>query len=363
MPGAGAFLLFVRERALMAQPFDLRSLQLSGEATPLTDAVGSSYDGSGVVTARKAFTVSQHGLLIVDPVATRLDSHLVWVDRAGGSPRMIEALNDVSTVRLSADGQRFVTARRESQLGNADVWVSAAAGDRPDRFTFDGGNDSFPVWSPDGSQIVWSSNREGIYNLYRKSSSGTGNEEVLLSSPAYKFPTDWTADGTHLIFRQVDPVTRYDLWALPTAAGGKPFPLLKTEANEAAAVVSPDGKWLAYSSDESGRYEVYVQSFPGGGGKRQMSSIGGNGPVWRGDGRELYFHAADGNLMAIPLAADGAIAGTPAALFAFPAGGSLITPYYSVTPDGRRFLLSQLIHHGRETPLTVLVDWPTKLRR
>ena len=202
----------------------------------MTDAVGSSYDGSGVVTARKAFTVSQHGLLIVDPVATRLDSHLVWVDRAGGSPRMIEALNDVSTVRLSADGQRFVTARRESQLGNADVWVSAAAGRssgpiyvrRRERFL----SRVVTRRQPDRVELE----PRGYLQLYRKSSSGTGNEEVLLSSPAYKFPTDWTADGTHLIFRQVDPVTRYDLWALPTAAGGKPFPLLKTEANEAAAV-------------------------------------------------------------------------------------------------------------------------------
>jgi hypothetical protein len=128
-------------------------------------------------------------------------------------------------------------------------------------------------------------------------------------------------------------------------------------------VLSPDSKWIAYGSDETGRYEVYVDTFPPGSGKRQVSAIGGNSPMWRADGRELYFHGADGALMAAAITpGTGTLAGAPVGLFSFAPGGNLVTPYYSVTPDGQRFLLSKLVQHGGETPLTVLVDWPAQLR-
>jgi Tol biopolymer transport system component len=363
VPGEGTFLFFVRGTALMVQRFDLQSKQVRGEPLPLADTVGMSFDGSGTGVQRRAFSVSQTGLVVFDPVPTRLDSHLFWIDRDGKNERILEDMNRASMVRLSRDGRRFAVGRQEGDRGNTDIWITPEAGGRAERFTFDPANDPFPVWSPDGAQIAWASNRDGIYNIFRKASSGTGLEEVMLTGPGFKLPTEWSPDGKHILYRVVDPVTRYDIWALPTAAGAKPFPVLKTESNEAAAVLSPDSKWIAYGSDETGRYEVYVDTFPPGSGKRQVSAIGGNSPMWRADGRELYFHGADGALMAAAITpGTGTLAGAPVGLFSFAPGGNLVTPYYSVTPDGQRFLLSKLVQHGGETPLTVLVDWPAQLR-
>jgi len=364
VPDTGTFLLFVREGALLAQSFDPTTLQLSGETMSLAPVVGSSFDGTGTGVNRRTFTVSNTGVVIFDSVVTRQDSHAVWVDRQGKSPRILDEMNLVSMARLSRDGKRLAVSRRQGERGNADIWVGPAEGGRAERFTFDAANDTFPVWSPDGSQIAWASNRDGFYDIYRKSSTGSGNDQLLLSSPLFKFPTDWTPDGGHILYRVLDPATRYDIWALPMTPEAKPFPLLTTPANEAGAVVSPDGKWFAYASDETGRYETYVQAFPGGGGKRQVSTTGGNGPWWRADGRELYFHAPNGDLMSVEVTpATGAIASAPATLFSFPPGGILTTPYYSVTPDGQRFLLSELLQHREGTPLTVLVDWATRFKK
>jgi Tol biopolymer transport system component len=254
-----------------------------------------------------------------------------------------------------------MVVRVDFEAANNDLWLSDATGGNVTRFTFDRGNDSFPVWSPDGSLIVWSSNPQGLYHLYQKAASGAGQDTLLLKSDYYKFPTDWSGDGRFIIYRQIDPKTKYDVWVLPVgplSGDQKPFPFLQTEANEAAAVLSPDGKRMAYTSDESGRYEVYVQSFPTGGGKRQVSTGGGIGPHWRGDGKELFYHAPDGNLMAVGVKAGPNFeAGAPAVLFEFRAGGNLITPYYSVTADGQRFLLSTIVEAQAAAPLTVVVNW------
>ena len=361
VPGLGTILFFVRDFALMAQRFDPTALEVTGEPVPLAESVGRSLDGSGTGVQRRPFTVSDNGLAVLDPVETRLDSHLFWIDRDGKNERIIDNMNRVTTMRLSRDGLRFAAGRPEGELGNNDLWVAPPSGEGATRFTFDAANDPFPVWSPDGAFIAFASNRDGTYHIYRKASTGTGADEMLLGGAGFKLPTDWSPNGKHILYRVIDPATRYDVWALPTAAGAKPFPVLKSDANEAAAVISPDGKWVAYASDETGRYEVYVDTFPPGGGKRQVSRQGGNGPMWRGDGRELFYQAGDGILTAVSVAADGAIAGTGTPLFAFASGGNLITPYYSPLPDGKRFLVNKLVSHGGETPLTVLVDWPARL--
>lgn len=223
-----------------------------------------------------------------------------------------------------------------------------------------------PVWSPDGSRIVWSSNRgEGRY--HQKAASGSGQDALLLKSDYYKYPADWSRDGRFIIYREIDPKTKGDVWVLPVgplSGDQKPFPFLQTEANETAAVLSPDGQWMAYSSDESGRYEVYVQSFPAGGGKRQISTAGGIGPHWRGDGKELFFQAPDRKLMAVAVKGGASFeAGAPVALFEFHPGGTVITPYYSVASDGQRFLLSTIVETEPNAPLTVVLNWTAELKR
>jgi hypothetical protein len=182
--------------------------------------------------------------------------------------------------------------------------------------------------------------------------------KLLFQSEYFKFPTDWSRDGRYILYRQIDPQPKYDLWVLPLFGKREPFPFLRTEANETAGVFSPDGRWIAYISDESGRYEVYVESFPERGGKRQISTSGGSGPRWRGDGKELYYQTPDGKLMATPVTDSTNLAvGAPVALFEFRPSSGLIAPFYSVSRDGQRFLLSTIVETEPNAPLTVWVNW------
>jgi hypothetical protein len=186
----------------------------------------------------------------------------------------------------------------------------------------------------------------------------------LLKSDYLNFPTDWSWDGRFIIYRQLDPKTKWDVWVLPVTGGGEAFPAVQTEANEIAGSLSPDGRWLAYASDVSGRYEVYVQSFPGGDGKRQVSIGGGAHPRWRRDGRELFYSAADGKLMAAP-APRGESFETDAAvaLFEFRAGTAQGFAPYAVTGDGRRFLINTVAEPEPNAPLTVVVNWTAGVKK
>ena len=234
----------------------------------------------------------------------------------------------------------------------------------PERFTFHLGNDQSGIWSPDGSRIVWASNRSGNFDLYEMDAGRTGQEKLLLQSDHFKFPTDWSRDGRYILYRQIDTQVKYDLWVLPLFCERKPFPFLRTEANEAAGVFSPDGRWVAYCSDESGRYEVYVESFPERGGKRQISYTGGSGPRWRGDGKELYYQSPGGRLMTMAVTDGASLAvGAPVALFEFRPSSSLIAPFYSVSRDGQRFLLSTIVETEPNAPLTVVVNWAAEINR
>ena len=359
------YLLFGSEEALMAQPFDLTAYQLTGEPAPVAARVGSILT-SAVSSRRRNFSVSDNGTLIFDPFPNRQRNQLVWMDRTGKKSEPVSGLDNVSQARISPDDKRIVVTRlQQGVTGNSDLWLADLSGGNATRFTFDEANDHFPIWSPDGNRIAWSSNRDGIYQLYEQPASGSGEATLLFKSDSYKFATDWSRDGRYLIFRQVDPVTiKYDIWVLPTFGDQKPFPFLQTEANEAAATLSPDGRWMAYCSDESGRYEIYIQSFPTGGGKRQISTAGGIAPTWRSDGKELFYYAPDGKLMAVSVNSAAAFeAGTPAPLFEFRASGNLITPYYSVTHDGQHFLLATTQESESAAPLTVVLNWMTEVKK
>jgi Tol biopolymer transport system component len=235
------------------------------------------------------------------------------------------------------------------------------------RFTLDPAVDFSPVWAPDGGRIVWSSGQgSGVGNLYQKAASLAGEETLLLKSDYPIRPTDWSRDGRFIIYNQGGPKTRGDVWVLPMGKGGesKPFPVVQTGAHEVEGRLSPDGRWLAYASDVSGHYEVYVQSFPGGGGKRQVSTSGGHNPRWRRGGQELFYYAADGKLMAAPVRSGESFeVGTPVSLFEFRAGTLQGFPTYTVTGDGQRFLINAVVETEPNAPLTVVVNWAAGVKK
>jgi Tol biopolymer transport system component len=215
-----------------------------------------------------------------------------------------------------------------------------------------------PVWSPDGMHIAFASERSGKISLWQRLADGTSADELLLEGPGNISPSDWSADGRFIVFEDRTS-GNFDLWVLPLFGDRKPFPLLRTEFNESSAVFSPDGRWLAYSSNEGGQRNVYVLPFPGTGGKKQISADGGNQPVWRADGKELFYLGIDGTLMAVPIDSFGQFAnGAPQAIFrtAVPIFNDS-RGQYAVTKDGKRFLTTATPQRPGVTPLTVIVNW------
>jgi eukaryotic-like serine/threonine-protein kinase len=357
------YLLFGREAALMAQGFDAKTLRLGGEPVTIAGQVGTVL-GSSTSYRHQNVSVSDNGLLVFDPLPNRHRAQALWVDRGGKTINSLERLYNNGLVRLAPDDRRIAFTRISAQDNYNDIWLSDVAGSKAVRFTFDPANDQFPIWSHDGSRIVWASDRSGWFDLYEMNADGTGQDAPLLQSENFKFPTDWSRDGRYIIYRQIDPKTRYDLWVLPLFGERKPFPFLQTSNTEASGVVSPDGKWMAYISDVSGRYEVYVESFPGHGGKRQISTAGGAGPQWRGDGKELYYHALDGKLMAAKVTSGASLeVGATEELFEFRASGNLSNPYYSATRDGQRFLLSAIFETEPNAPMTAVVNWAARVMK
>jgi Tol biopolymer transport system component len=259
-----------------------------------------------------------------------------------------------------------VIHRDEQQASTTDIWLIELARGAPTRFTFDPSFDIHPIWSPDGSRIVFASDRDGPMNLYQRAASGAGNDEELLKSDDRKFSNDWSADGSFILYQNLHPKTNWDLWILPLSGDQKPFPFLQTEFFEFQGRFSPDGNWIAYTSNESGPWQVYVRSFPASGGKWQVSTEGGAQPQWRRDGRELFYLSTDMKLMAVEVKGDGSTfePGVPHALFElripnFPG----VRNNYVVAADGQRFLVASIIGEAAATPITVALNWTADLKR
>ena len=358
------YLMFGREGGLVAQAFDTDTLRLSGEAAPIAARLGT-VQGANLSYRRRNFTASANGLLVYDPHTDRQRSQMLWVDRHGKALQTLTQLDNVSVPSLSPDESRIVVARKDLATNNNDLWLTDALGDNPVKFTFDLGSDLLGLWSPDSQRIVWTSTRNGSFDLYEKEVSSKGQDTLLLRSELPKFPLDWSRDGRYLLYRQIGPHTNHDIIVLPTSGDRKPFPYLQTPAMENGGAFSPDGRWIAYASDESGRVEVYVESFPTHGGKRQISPAGGAGPRWRADGKELYYYSPDGRLMAVSVTGDGETltTGTATALFAFRPAGAITVPSYAVTRSGERFLLSAIVETDAKAPLSVVENWTEGIKR
>src|SRR5262249_34834937 len=357
------WLLFVRDGALLARPFDTSRLDFTGEPFSLSDKLGS-----GIFGPPFNFSVSDNGVLVFDPsLKQRQHRQYRWVDRRGKTINTLDVATGNYAPWLSPDEKHFIASRPDYQRFNTDLWLCDVSGRNDKRFTFDPATDVSPVWSPNRSHIVWSSTRGGsVGNLYQKSASLDGEDTLWWKSDYFKLPTDWSQDGRFIIYHQRDPKTKGDVWALPMTGSGekKPFAVVNTDANETGGTLTPDGRWLAYVSNESGRYEVWVQSFPGG-SRRQVTTGGGGGPRWRGDGRELFYYSGDGWLMAAQVRIGESLEMSAALpLFEFRAGIQR-TRYasYAVTADGQRFLINEVLDIEPNAQLAVLTNWTAVVKR
>jgi Tol biopolymer transport system component len=368
---AGAYLnpgliAFVRGTTLMAQHLDMNRGELVGDPLKIADPVSA--------LGLMGFAVSSAGWIAYRNGTGR--RQLRWYDRIG-KPNGVASEPDDTWIypELSPDGNRVAVTRFVQ--GNTDIWLSDIARGGMSRFTFDSGVDGAPVWSPDGTQIVFLSSRKGHYDLYLKSSGGTGAEELVVASSNDKAAQDWSRDGRFLLYYETNPKTGRDLWALPNrqtqgrqAAAikddpgeRKPVPVANTPFDEFNGQFSPDGHFVAYETNESGRFEIVVQPFPVPSGKWQVSTGGGIQPRWSTNGKELYFISPEGKLMAASVSASASsfAAGTPAALFtASPATGLGVNKQeYAVSRDGR-FLINQQVESSITSPITLILNWHPK---
>jgi serine/threonine-protein kinase len=268
---------------------------------------------------------------------------------------------------LSHDGRRIAVYRFAD--GNMDLWSYDTRRRTWDRLTFDPGDDIFPLWSQDDTAMVYSAvRREGTLSLYRRLlSAPPEREELLLSVPVGAFPMDWSPDGRFLLYTTPSPQSGSDIRALPLDGDRKPFDVVKTGFNEGMAQFAPDGKWIAYQSDKTGRDEVYVRPFPGPGTDVRISTDGGGQPRWNPRGGELFYVAADDRLMAVPvrLSPDHATVepGTPVGLFVTTVGSTATLKYrqqYAVSPDGQSFVMQSVVGGASASPITFILNWKPK---
>jgi len=354
------YLLFLRERMLMAQGFDADRLELTGEPFPVAEQV-DRFTGAHL----GLFSVSETGVLVYRS-GTAENVQLAWFDRGGKQLGTVGPPGAYFNPWLSPDEKRVAVTRDDPQVGTADIWLIELARGTPTRFTFGPSVNITPIWSPDGSRIVFSTNRDGPMTLYQRAASGAGNDEALLKSDHPKAPNDWSADGRFILYQDRDPKTNRDLWVLPLSGDQKPFPFLQTEFDEFQGQFSPDGKWIAYTSNESGTWQVYVRSFPPSGGKWQVSTAGGAQPQWRRDGRELYYISPDRKLMAVEVKGDGSTfeVGVPKVLFELRVPG-IPGPrnYYVAAAAGRRFLVTSVLEEATPQPISVVLNWTADLKR
>ena len=356
---ASGRLLFARESALMAQPFDPVKLELSGEQAAIAPQM--QLDPS---FSRAVFSASENGILAYQSGDVAQGTRLVWFDRRG---KQVGALGDVAAyidVRISPDTKRVAVTLVDPMLGPPDVWIFERSRGLRTRFTFDPGVESNPVWSPRAEDLVYRGTNKGIPDIYHKSVAGAGEGSPLLESTTAKFPGSFSPDGRFLAY-ELRGLTRTfsDIWLLPISPKGEPRAFLETKFRELQPEFSPDGRWMAYVSDESGRLEVYVTPFPGPGRRWQISTQGGIQPRWRNDGREIVYLALDNRITAVELRPRGQGLEVGATKTLFQANPYRRGNVYDMTRDGQRFLVNLLEKQQASVPLTLVVNWPAALQK
>jgi hypothetical protein len=355
------YLLFVRDETLMAQAFDAENLTLTGHAFSVATGVAETPNMDA------PFSVSARGGLAYHAVDRR--SRLVWFTRSG---RELESLALPLARRgnpaISRDGHQILWNEADPLTRTADIFRSDERGNAVSRLTFDPSVDVLPVWSADATQVVFRSNRNGPGDLYRKSLTGTQNEELLLKNSARKDPTDWSPDGRFILYDNFagDDTSRVsDMWVLPVIGDRQPSPYQRKTFSAWGGRFSPDGRWVAYAADETGKENVYIQAFPANGVSYRVSTGGGSQPTWRRDGLELIYLAADGMLMAcaIRTRSNGVDVSVPTALFRPSVQSGRLRNGFDVAPDADRLVVNAPVQDETTAPITVLLNWTSTLRR
>jgi serine/threonine protein kinase len=354
--GGSGQLLYLRDGKLFAQTLNARRPALTGAPVLIADRVASVLDGG-------FFSASTNGILVYSS-ALRDFLQLTWFDRRGNTLGRVWEPGRDTGLALSPDGTQAAVSRVNSQVAvSDDIWLLDLSHDAPRRFT-SGQNSFAPVWSSDGSRLAFSSYGRASLDLFQKPASTAGKQELLLESPEVKAPASWSQDGRFVLYAEGEVQT--DLWALPLTGDSKPVRLAGTHSSFGGSgygspgTFSPDGRWMAWASDDSGRDELYVQAFPDSSARHMVSRGGGVSPRWPGDGHELFYQAPDGKVMTVGIVTRPALRiGEPRALFALPAGSGV----WDVTADGKRFLAAVQVGGSPQTSLTVVLNWTAMLRK
>ena len=359
---ASGYLLFLRDQALMAQPFNLKRLELSGDPMLVAQQVG--FNGA---VAHPLFTVSQTGTLVYQ--SGNLDNgwNLLWLGRDGKPVAPSPQPDRYILPALSPDGKRMAVGIFTGTQGVGDLWIYDLARGTNTRVTFGPSNNGSPVWSPDGKTIYYGSSGNGLSHISAKAADGSGSERVVLETPnIVEQPASISSDGRYLAYLRKDLAkdAGSHIWVLPLFGDGKPFPIEQDTWVEKDARISPDGKWMAYVSNDSGRNQVYITPFPGGGAKWEVSKDGGSWPRWRGDGKELFYLDNSDNIIAVDLTVSGNAIdlGVPHVLFQAIGVQRDYGPF-DVTADGKKFLInSGNIAQGGQ-PLTLVQNWLEAIKK
>jgi eukaryotic-like serine/threonine-protein kinase len=367
-------LVYIQGGNLMAVLFNPQRLAVTGAAVPVVEGVLQS-----PITGAAQYSISHTGSLVYLPGGVQAAQRsLVWVSRTGAELSLAAPSRAYRGPRLSPDGRQVVVAIEELET---QVWLYDLFRETLTRFTFEGNTNLGSIWTRDGKRIAFESNKEGPMNIFWQLADGSGGRERLTTSENLNIPGSWSPDGRELAFAEVNPATGYDIWIMqmgdpsqgsgqvPSAGSGqvrKAQPFLQTPFNEGVPVFSPDGRWLAYVSDESSRFEIYVQPYPGPGGKWQVSTEGGTEPVWNRNGRELFYRSGD-KMMAVDITTEPSFAaGKPKVLFTgryLPTPGTLSN--YDVSADGQRFLMIKPGESVEAAPtqINVVLNWFEELKR
>jgi len=351
-------LVYVQGGSLMAMPFDPQRLTATGAAVPVVEGVLQS-----PINGDAQYSFSSTGSLVyVSRNVQSTQSKLVWVSRNGAEQPVAAPVHAYRNLRLSPDGRRAAVTIDEEET---QIWLYDLSRETLTRFTFGGNYNSAPVWTPDGKRIAFMSNREGPQNVFWEPADRSGGPERLTTSEYTPVPMSWSPDGQLLAFSEINSATGYDIWVLRFSEH-KAQAFLRTPFNEAVPSFSHDGRWLAYVSDESGRYEVYVQPYPGPGGRLQISTEGGTEPVWNPNGRELFYRSGNKMIAVDIVTQPGFAAGKPRVLFEQQyVPTPLTSPNYDVSPDGQRFLMLKPNQSAEVAPtqINVVLNWFEELKQ